>query len=129
MLWSLNAARRSHLILPVSVQLCDLLHYAGYNIHVGKDFYANFACTILDCGRVDIGDRVLLGPNCQIYTGRLLLPTSSVLLLLLCTSMGSFFCAPQVGSFCFCAPQVGFLGRSAACSLLQLQAGRAVGCF
>lgn len=37
----------------------------GFNIHVGKHFYANFGCSILDDGRVDFGDRVLLGPNVQ----------------------------------------------------------------
>lgn len=40
----------------------------GYNIKVGKNFYANFGCTILDVNRVEIGDNVLLGPNVQIYT-------------------------------------------------------------
>ncbi|RHZ82576.1 hypothetical protein Glove_108g16 [Diversispora epigaea] len=39
----------------------------GYNIHIGKDFYTNFNCTILDCNRVEIGDHVLFGPNVQLY--------------------------------------------------------------
>ena len=39
-----------------------------YNIHLGKNFYANFACCFLDCGRVNIGDNVLFGPNVQLYT-------------------------------------------------------------
>ncbi|WED28634.1 sugar O-acetyltransferase [Vibrio sp. DW001] len=43
---------------------CD---YGG-NIRVGKNFYANFNCIILDVNRVDIGDNVLLAPNVQIYT-------------------------------------------------------------
>lgn len=40
----------------------------GYNIHVGENFYANVGVTILDCGRVLIGDNVLVGPNVGIYT-------------------------------------------------------------
>lgn len=40
----------------------------GYNITLGPNFYANFNCVLLDCGRIDIGARVLLGPNVQIYT-------------------------------------------------------------
>ncbi|CAI2163737.1 17972_t:CDS:2 [Funneliformis geosporum] len=39
----------------------------GYNIHVGNDFYCNFNCTILDCNKVEIGDRVLFGPNVSLY--------------------------------------------------------------
>jgi len=40
----------------------------GDNISVGDNFYANFGCVILDCGRVEIGCNALLGPNVQIYT-------------------------------------------------------------
>ncbi|MDD3839111.1 MAG: sugar O-acetyltransferase [Clostridia bacterium] len=40
----------------------------GYNIEVGKNFYANFGCVILDVNKVKIGDNVLLAPNVQIYT-------------------------------------------------------------
>lgn len=40
----------------------------GYNIHVGKNFYANHNCVILDVNRVQIGDNVMFGPNVQIYT-------------------------------------------------------------
>lgn len=39
----------------------------GINLHVGKNFYVNFGCTILDCARVTIGDNVFLGPGVQIY--------------------------------------------------------------
>lgn len=35
----------------------------GYNIQVGRNFYANHGCTILDCNAVIIGDGCLLGPN------------------------------------------------------------------
>ncbi|MFC1233354.1 sugar O-acetyltransferase [Vibrio sp. F74] len=40
----------------------------GSNIRVGKNFYANFNCIILDVNRVDIGDNVLFAPNVQVYT-------------------------------------------------------------
>lgn len=40
----------------------------GYNITVGKNFYANFNLTILDCGLVTIGDDVMCGPNVTIVT-------------------------------------------------------------
>ncbi len=40
----------------------------GWNIHAGKSFYANSGCVILDCGKVTIGDHVLLGPQVGIYT-------------------------------------------------------------
>lgn len=40
----------------------------GSNIHVGKNFYANFNCVLLDVNRIDIGDNVMLAPNVQIYT-------------------------------------------------------------
>ncbi|MCC8089062.1 MAG: sugar O-acetyltransferase [Rikenellaceae bacterium] len=39
----------------------------GINIHVGKNFMANFDCVILDCAPVYIGDNVLLAPKVQIY--------------------------------------------------------------
>lgn len=40
----------------------------GCNTRIGKRFYANTMCTILDCARVDIGDDALIGPSVQIYT-------------------------------------------------------------
>ncbi|BBN09445.1 maltose O-acetyltransferase [Marchantia polymorpha subsp. ruderalis] len=40
----------------------------GLNIHVGKRFFANFDCVILDCARVSIGDNVKFGPKVQLYT-------------------------------------------------------------
>lgn len=42
----------------------------GYNIKVGKDFYANFDCVMLDGGGIEIGDHVLFGPRVSIYTSR-----------------------------------------------------------
>jgi len=43
---------------------CDF----GLNITIGKNFFANFDCVILDCGPVTIGDDVWFGPKVQIYT-------------------------------------------------------------
>jgi maltose O-acetyltransferase len=39
----------------------------GKNITIGNDVYVNFGCVILDCGQVEIGDQVLIGPNVGIY--------------------------------------------------------------
>ncbi|CDF35752.1 unnamed protein product [Chondrus crispus] len=39
----------------------------GENTEIGKNFYANFNCVILDCAKVIIGDNVLLAPGVQIY--------------------------------------------------------------
>lgn len=38
----------------------------GSNIFVGKQFYANYNFTVLDAGRVTIGDYVAVGPNVTI---------------------------------------------------------------
>lgn len=43
---------------------CDF----GYNITVGKGFYANHGCTILDCAPVTFGDNCLLAPSVVIAT-------------------------------------------------------------
>ena len=40
----------------------------GYNISIGKNFYANYNLVILDCAKVTIGDNVLIGPNVSIST-------------------------------------------------------------
>lgn len=40
----------------------------GYNIEVGKNFFANYNCTILDVAKVVIGDNCMLAPNVSIYT-------------------------------------------------------------
>ncbi|AZP04005.1 sugar O-acetyltransferase [Jeotgalibaca ciconiae] len=40
----------------------------GYNIHVGKNFYANFNATLLDDCPIRIGDNCMLAPNVQLYT-------------------------------------------------------------
>lgn len=40
----------------------------GYNIEVGKDFFANFNCVMIDVCPIRIGDNCLLGPGVHIYT-------------------------------------------------------------
>ena len=40
----------------------------GYNIFLGEDVEINYNLTVLDVGRVRIGDRVLIAPNVSIYT-------------------------------------------------------------
>ena len=40
----------------------------GFNIEVGKNFFANYNCTILDVGKVRIGDNCFFAPNVAIYT-------------------------------------------------------------
>ena len=40
----------------------------GKHIHVGKNFFANYNCTILDVGPVTIGDNCQMAPNVAIYT-------------------------------------------------------------
>ena len=43
---------------------CDF----GYNIHIGKNFYANYNLVILDEAAVTIGDYVFIAPDCGLYT-------------------------------------------------------------
>lgn len=40
----------------------------GSNIEVGEDFFANYNFTILDVGKVIIGDNAQIAPNVSIYT-------------------------------------------------------------
>ncbi|MBS7577951.1 MULTISPECIES: sugar O-acetyltransferase [unclassified Enterococcus] len=40
----------------------------GFNISLGKNFYANFDCVMLDGATIEIGDDVLFGPRVGIYT-------------------------------------------------------------
>ncbi len=40
----------------------------GVNIHLGDEVFMNYGCVILDCARVEIGAKTLLGPAVQIYT-------------------------------------------------------------
>lgn len=40
----------------------------GRHISVGKNFFANYNCTLLDVGRITFGDNCMLAPNVAIYT-------------------------------------------------------------
>ena len=40
----------------------------GNHIHVGKNFFCNYNCCILDVAPVNIGDNCLFAPNVSIYT-------------------------------------------------------------
>ena len=40
----------------------------GYNIEVGKNFFANHNTVILDGAKVTFGDNVFIAPNCGFYT-------------------------------------------------------------
>lgn len=40
----------------------------GYNIYLGKVFYANFDCVMLDVCPIHIGDNCMLAPGVHIYT-------------------------------------------------------------
>ena len=49
----------------------------GFNIEVGKNFFANYNCTILDVAKVRIGDNCQMAPNVAIYTaGHPIQPTT-----------------------------------------------------
>ena len=56
-----KTGERIHIEAPFR---CDY----GYNIEVGENFYANYNLTILDVGRVTIGDNAQIAPNFSIYT-------------------------------------------------------------
>lgn len=40
----------------------------GYNISVGRNFFANFNLVVLDEAPVTFGDNVFVAPNCSFYT-------------------------------------------------------------
>ena len=44
--------------------ICDY----GYNIEIGKNFYANHNLVILDGNKVKFGNNVFVAPNCAFYT-------------------------------------------------------------
>lgn len=44
--------------------LCDY----GHNIHLGRNFFANYNCVMLDEAPIIIGDNVLVAPNVSFYT-------------------------------------------------------------
>ncbi|WP_312430460.1 sugar O-acetyltransferase [Lacrimispora sp.] len=56
-----KAGKKVHIEAPFH---CDY----GTNIEVGDYFYANYNCTILDVGKVIIGNNVMFAPNVSICT-------------------------------------------------------------
>ena len=40
----------------------------GKHIEVGKNFFANYNCTLIDVAKIQIGDNCMLAPNVAIYT-------------------------------------------------------------
>lgn len=40
----------------------------GYNVSVGKKFYANYDCIMIDVTEITIGDYVMFGPRVSLYT-------------------------------------------------------------
>ena len=40
----------------------------GYNLSIGKNFYCNYNCIILDCAEVTIGANVMFAPNVSLFT-------------------------------------------------------------
>lgn len=57
----LGKSNNAYIVPPF---FCDY----GFHIEVGKNFFANYNCTIIDVARVKIGDNCMLAPNVQIYT-------------------------------------------------------------
>ena len=40
----------------------------GFNVRAGRNLFVNYGCVFLDCGPIDIGDDVQIGPMVQLYT-------------------------------------------------------------
>jgi maltose O-acetyltransferase len=64
----LDVAKRTQIIqqlLRVDDALVESPFYCDYacHLHVGRNFYANHGCTILDCAPITIGDNCLLAPH------------------------------------------------------------------
>jgi maltose O-acetyltransferase len=57
----LGHATDAHIEAPFR---CDY----GYNIRLGRNFYANYNFTVLDCAPVSIGDNVFVAPNVVLST-------------------------------------------------------------
>lgn len=54
-------AEKPALVLPF---ICEY----GKHITIGKNFFANFNCTMLDVATITIGENCLFGPNVSLYT-------------------------------------------------------------
>ncbi|MBQ1490372.1 MAG: sugar O-acetyltransferase [Blautia sp.] len=64
-----NAAAKE--VLPYSEELSIIPpFYCEYGTHIkiGKNFFANYNCVMIDVAQITIGDDCLLGPSVSIYT-------------------------------------------------------------
>ena len=50
----------------ISPFFCDY----GHNIHLGKNFFANYNCVMLDEAPITIGDNVFIAPQRELLYGR-----------------------------------------------------------
>ena len=68
----LNTADRSDFdaISRIVKELLNPPFYCDYGSHIeaGKNFFANYNCTIIDVAKVTIGDNCQMAPNVAIYT-------------------------------------------------------------
>ncbi len=72
---SLDAAQRQELLRELLGGIGENTHIEppfrcdyGANIYVGRNFYANFDCIILDQCPIQIGDNVFFGPRVSLYS-------------------------------------------------------------
>lgn len=55
--------------IPEDSVVCPPFHCDhGNGITVGRNVFVNYNCTMLDGGRITLGDNVKIGPHCQLYT-------------------------------------------------------------
>ena len=54
---------------PASSTICPPFHCDhGHGIKIGENVFINYGTTMLDEALITIGDRTLIGPNCQLVT-------------------------------------------------------------
>ncbi len=56
-----NSAKGAYIMTPLHVEY-------GKNITLGKNFFANFNCMMMDCAPITIGDDVMIGANVTLAT-------------------------------------------------------------
>ena len=70
-----NAKRKARILKSLmgafgerSLMMAPVQFDYGVNTYVGDGCHFNYNLTVLDCGRVDIGNDVFIGPNCTLAT-------------------------------------------------------------
>ncbi|MGM9992376.1 MAG: sugar O-acetyltransferase [Candidatus Bruticola sp.] len=61
----------AELFSSIGTETCIMPHFHcdyGENICLGSRCYINYNCVMLDCAPISIGDSVLIGPGCGLYT-------------------------------------------------------------